>query len=87
MTNPTTSKPAAKNFNKPAYIIFAALGILYAIKKDFANACVFWNLAVVFDPFDVNKPFNNRPLYQRIWLFVHVIVGISLLILLLAGIF
>jgi len=85
MTNSTTSKPAAKNWNKPGYIIFAALGIFYAIKQDFANACVFWNIAVVFDPFEHSKPLRNRPLYQRVWLVVHVMVGFTLLILLVAG--
>lgn len=87
MTNPSPTKPAAKNVNKPAYIIFVALGLFYAYKRDAANACIFWNLAVVFDPFDINKPFQQRPLYQRIWLFAHVIIGFTLLILLLTEAF
>ena len=87
MTNQTPTKPAEKNWNKPAYIIFVALGIFYAYKKDATNACIFWNLAVVFDPFNINQPFQKRPLYQRIWLFAHVIIGFALLILLLAEAF
>lgn len=87
MANPTTSNPAVKNWNKPAYIIFVALGLFYAYKKDVTSACIYWNMAVVFDPFDINKPFPKRPLYQRIWLYVHGIIGFTLLILLLTEVF
>jgi hypothetical protein len=29
-------------------------------------------IALIFDPFDVNKAFNLRPMWQKIWLFVHL---------------
>jgi len=41
MANPTTSNPTVKNWNKPAYIIFEALGLFYAYKKDVTSACIY----------------------------------------------
>jgi len=72
------TKPAPKNFNKPAYIIFLMAAIYFLVVKDFSQAATFAALALVFDPFKTTVPFADRPFYQRAWLFVHVAVCLGL---------
>jgi hypothetical protein len=81
MENKICSRPKGKNFNKPAYIIFAAGGIVCFIMKDFSEAFTFLGLAMIFDPFNTEVPFDKRPFYQRAWLFIHLLLTIALLLL------
>ena len=83
MESNTQSKPVAKNFNRPAYIIFIIAGIYFMIQRDFSQAVTFWGLAPVFDPFNINMPFQKRPFYQQAWLFVHVAITIAIFVLML----
>ena len=85
MDEQTKTKPAAKNFNKPAYVIFLLLGIFFLIKKDFSEAVVYWGLSLVFDPFNINTPYAKRPFYQQAWLIVHLSITIALFVLMLMG--
>jgi hypothetical protein len=85
MEKETTIKKPAKNLNKAAYIIFIAAGIGFLVAKDLSQAVVFWGLALVFDPFNINQPFQKRPLYQRGWLIVHLAITLTLFVLLLMG--
>ncbi|HOZ77680.1 MAG TPA: hypothetical protein PLY34_06770 [Ferruginibacter sp.] len=85
MEKQTAIKKPAKNLNKPAYIIFLAAGIGFLVTKDLSQAVVFWGLALVFDPFNINQPFQKRPLYQRCWLIVHLAITLALFVLLLMG--
>jgi hypothetical protein len=75
----------AKNFNKPAYIIFILLGIFFLIKKDISQAVIYCGLALAFDPFDTAIPFPKRPFYQQAWLMVHLSVTLALIVLMLMG--
>ena len=77
--------PQAKNFNKPAYIIFTLLGIFFAITKDFSQASIYWALALVFDPFNIEMPFPKRPIYQQAWLMVHLAITFALFVLMFMG--
>ncbi len=79
----TQTKPVAKNLNKPAYIIFLLAGIYFMVKPDFSQAVTFWGLALVFDPFNVNTPFQKRPFYQQAWLYVHAAITAALFVLML----
>ena len=83
MESNTQSKPVAKNFNKPAYIIFIIAGIYFMIQRDFSQAVTFWGLALVFDPFNINTPFKKMPFYQQAWLYVHAAITIALFVLML----
>ncbi len=60
MEKQTAIKKPAKNLNKPAYIIFLAAGIGFLVTKDLSQAVVFWGLALVFDPFNINQPFQKK---------------------------
>lgn len=77
------TKTSTGKFEKIAYTVFVIAGIYFLIRKDYSNAIVFWGLAPIFEPFDAKVPFAKRPLYQRVWLFVHVsitLIGFVLMI-------
>lgn len=80
----TANTPSkARNFNKPAYIIFVLIGIVFLIKKDISQASIYFGLALVFDPFNINVTFNKRPFYQQAWLIVHLSITLALFTLML----
>lgn len=81
----SSTKPAPKNYNKAAYVVFVIAAIGFACVKNFSEAFTFWGLALIFDPFDTKMRFNDRPRYQRWWLIVHV--SIALIALGLMGLF
>ncbi|OAQ41591.1 hypothetical protein A5893_00290 [Pedobacter psychrophilus] len=67
------------NINKPAYAIMISFGVIYLIFKEWSMASVMISLALVFDPFDVSIKWTKRPLWQRAWLILHLLIGLSLL--------
>ena len=81
MTRESTTKPAARNLNKPAYALFVAAGIFFLAIKDFSQAAMFCALALAFDPFNTAVPFPKRPFYQKAWLYVHVTISLGLFVL------
>jgi hypothetical protein len=83
MKQETDTKPVAKSFNKPAYVVFIIAGIYFLIAKDFSQAVTFWGLALVFDPFNIETPFQKRPFYQQAWLIVHLAITFALFIIML----
>jgi len=85
MQTETNTKEAARNINKPAYAVLLLAGIIYLIQKDISQALIFLGLALVFDPFNVEIPFTKRPMYQQLWLFVHLSVTLGLLVLEIIG--
>ncbi len=73
-------------FNRSMYGAFVLLSIYFFIRGDVASAMSNLGIALIFDPFDQKIKWNDRPHYQRIWLFVHVGLVFALLAyLLLAG--
>lgn len=85
MEKQTKVKQVPKNINKAAYLIFIAAGIGFLIAKDLSQAVVFWGLALVFDPFNISQPFQQRPLYQKCWLIAHLGITLALFVLMLLG--
>lgn len=57
--------------NKYVYLVFVIIAIIFVGIKDFSSAIIFSGMGLAFDPFDQSVPFQKRPLWQRIWLFVH----------------
>jgi hypothetical protein len=82
MTN-TELKPKAKNFNKYAYTVFVMAGILFLALKDYGQAAAFIGISLAFDPFDQAVRFDKRPIWQRIWLIVHLVTSLTAFILVL----
>lgn len=71
-------------FNRSMYALFVGLSLYFLIgAKDLSTAMTNLGLALVFDPFDQNVMWSNRPLYQRLWLLVHVGFVISLFVYLI----
>jgi hypothetical protein len=63
--------------NTVAYAAFTFVGIIFMCMKDTSQAVIFFGLALVFDPFDQTVRWNDRPLYQRIWLFAHLLLALG----------
>ncbi len=85
MKQTTEKTPKVYNVNKPAYAFFLLVGIIFLIQKDFSQAVIFWGLALVFDPFNTEIPFQKRPVYQQLWLLVHLSIVFALFVLMLMG--
>lgn len=83
MEAPVKTKSQNTRFQKTGYVVFVLAGIYFLIRKDYSNAVIFFGLAPIFDPFDVKTPFTKRPLYQKIWLVVHVAITIFSITLLI----
>jgi hypothetical protein len=49
------------------------------VAHSFSDAMSCLGIALIFDPFDNSVKWGNRPVYQRAWLVVHVILVLILL--------
>jgi hypothetical protein len=58
--------------NRLAYILYMALVGYLFFKGDIEWAITNLGIALVFDPFNTKVKWQYRPLYQRVWLIVHV---------------
>ena len=72
-----TSKGAFP-FVRILYGAFVALGVYYLLRKDISEAMSAFGIGLIFDPFDQNVKWNDRPAYQRVWLIVHLSVVLGL---------
>lgn len=59
--------------NKFIYTIFLIAAIIFACLKDFSTAIIFGGIGLAFDPFDQSITFSKRPMWQRVWLVLHII--------------
>lgn len=70
--------------NRVAYILYLILVIYLVIQGDMEWAVINLGVAMVFDPFNTEVKWRQRPLYQRLWLVAHltlVLAGFVFLIL------
>jgi hypothetical protein len=75
MTKTVESKPKdwSKSFNKILYAGFLLIALFYLLfSKNIPEAIGSLGIALIFDPFNPRQPWAQRPLYQRVWLIVHV---------------
>ncbi|MGF1635742.1 MAG: hypothetical protein ACFCUU_01620 [Cyclobacteriaceae bacterium] len=78
--------PRALKFNPYLYFLLLFVALLqFIIYDDIMNASIAINLALAFDPFYQEQKWAERPLWQRIWLVVHICIGIGLLIAMAAA--
>ncbi len=67
-------------YNRFLYGAFVALGLYFLLaKKDISTAMSNFGIALIFDPFDQKVMWQNRSLYKRVWLIVHLSIVFSLL--------
>lgn len=64
--------PKFSPFNRYAYIAYMVLVIFLFIKGDYEWAFTNLGIALVFDPFDPTVKWQQRPMYQKVWLLVQV---------------
>lgn len=68
------------SFNKYSYVLFILLGIFQAIySKDLVQAATSIGIGLIFDPFDQNQKWNDRPMWQKAVLFIHLGIAAALL--------
>lgn len=63
-------------FNKILYIGFILVGLFQAFfSKDYMQAASSFAIGLIFDPFDQEQKWNDRPTWQKAVLFVHLAVA------------
>lgn len=68
-----------KNINKPVYWLFIAAGLSFLVfTQDISNATIFISLALAFDPFNIAQKWGDRPLWQKVWLVIHLLLSLGL---------
>ena len=69
----TQKNNATAPFNKVLYasFIFFACYQIFA-KHSYVDAAASLGIALAFDPFNTQQPWNERPTWQKVWLFVHL---------------
>jgi hypothetical protein len=59
--------------NKFLYLGFLALGTFQAVvNKDYMQATASFGIGLAFDPFDVEQKWNDRPMWQKAVLILHL---------------
>jgi hypothetical protein len=64
--------PKFSPFNRYAYIVYMVLVIYLFIKGDYEWAFTNMGIALIFDPFNPSVKWQQRPIYQKVWLLVHL---------------
>lgn len=80
MTNTTINnkKDVTPVFSKIGYVAFVVLTVYFLATNQIMSAASNLGIALIFDPFNQQQKWNDRPLYQRVWLLVHVAVVFGL---------
>lgn len=70
---------AAIIFNRVMYAGFVLLAFYFIVRAELPDAMINLGISLIFDPFDQTVSWKNRPLYQRVWLLVHVSIVLALI--------
>ncbi len=70
-------QPQSILFNRMAYVGMLLTGLVFIFLKDWSTAGIMIGLALVCDPFNPEIPFGKRPLWQKTWLIIHLILAFS----------
>ncbi len=63
--------------NRFAYLLYLVLVAYLFVKGDTEWAITNLGIALIFDPFDAKVNWQDRPFYQKAWLFVHLALMFS----------
>lgn len=66
-------------YNRFLYGAFVVLAMVFLATGQLTSAMSNLGIALIFDPFDQKVAWQNRPLYQRAWLLVHLVLVLGLL--------
>jgi len=71
-----------KSFSKILYLGFVLLGIYQSLLlKDYIQAAASMGIGLAFDPFNPEQKWNDRPLWQRLTLIIHLGIVAALFVL------
>lgn len=60
-------------FNRILYSMFVVFAVYQIFGKHaFMDAAASLGISLAFDPFKTEQPWKERPLWQKVWLFVHL---------------
>ena len=61
------------------YVLFLLLAVYEIIfKKDYVQAASQLGIALIFDPFNQQISWSDRPIWQRAWLIIHLAITAAL---------
>ncbi len=67
-------------FNRYVYIAFILIGLYFmAILHKPMDSVIYFGLALVFDPFDTKQKWDDRPMWQRTVLIIHLVAILALI--------
>ena len=78
----TAGKDRTRLFNRlmySAFLLIAAYAFFF--RGEYGDAAANLGIGLIFDPFNPEQPWRERPGYQRTWLIVHLCLAGSLAIL------
>ncbi len=65
--------------NRILYVGFVVFTVYYiTVQHDLMTAASNMGIALIFDPFDQAVKWQDRPMWQRAWLIVHVAIVFGL---------
>jgi hypothetical protein len=65
--------------------LFIILGIYQYVNYGLSDALPSFGIALAFDPFNPQQKWNDRPLWQKIWLTTHALAVLTALAFILFG--
>ena len=78
----TSGRDNTRIVNRTMYSIFVLIsGYFLFFRGDYGDAAANLGIALIFDPFNPQQTWKDRPLYQRVWMIVHVVVVLIMFVL------
>lgn len=71
-------KTHISTFNQVLYGGFVLMAVYFTAQGDYSTAASNLGISLIFDPFEQSGSWNERALWQRVWLIVHLVVLFSL---------
>jgi hypothetical protein len=72
---------SSNRINRLLYVGLITAGIIHgAISRHVGDALMYFGIALCFDPFDQKVKWNDRALYQKIWLCVHLFLVLTFIV-------
>lgn len=65
-------------FNKYIYLSLVVLGVVYLVEKSTGQALIYLGIALAFDPFNPDQPWNHRPIWQKAVLLIQLAIVFGL---------
>jgi MFS family permease len=77
-----TPRDITNHYNKWLYGTFLLLGLYQLFFVAYADGMGSLAIALAFDPFNSKQAWSERPIWQRIWLLIHLAIVLTMFVLL-----